>query len=101
MTVTTAEGDGRRDLLGDGAGGGFGLGVGLGAVERLGVGSGGMTPLGELDGSARAVLLGEALGEGDGEGGAAAAVPSRVVDVSAAAARPSSSGRRTSGTRRL
>src|SRR4051794_35960320 len=48
MTVTTAEGDGRRDRLGDGEG--LGLGLGLAAADRLGDGSGGMIPVGELDG---------------------------------------------------
>src|SRR3954469_20360053 len=75
ITVTTAEGEGRRDLLGDGEGG-FGLGLGLGAAERLGVGSGGITLVGELDGCARGELLGEgfgavvafAVGDGFGDG---------------------------------
>src|SRR5690242_17498402 len=50
MMVTTAEGDGRRERLGDGAG--FGGGLGLSAAgDRLGVGRGGMTPVGELDGA--------------------------------------------------
>jgi hypothetical protein len=110
ITVTTADGEGRRDRLGEGAGG-LGLGLGLAAAERLGVGSGGMMPVGELDACARGVLLGEAFGalvvcavgdafdEGDGAGAAEAADPSRTAGVSAVAATPSSSDRRRSGTR--
>jgi hypothetical protein len=109
ITVTTADGEGRRDLLGEGDG--LGLGLGLGAADRVGVGRGGMTPVGELDGSALVVLLGDgrglalavavAFGDGDGAGAAAAVDPSRTAGVSTAAARPRSSDRRTSGTRRL
>jgi hypothetical protein len=109
ITVTTAVGDGRRVLLAEGDGRGLGLGLSP-AGDRLGEGSGGMTPVGELDGSARRVLLGEGLGlalgfaaavafgEGEGVGAADAAEPSRTAGSSAAPARPSSSGRRTSGT---
>ena len=103
ITVTTADGDDRRDLLGEGAGGG-GLGDGLAAV-RLGDGSGGggITLDGELEASTRAgVLLGEgllvAVGFGEGAGAASADAPSSTTGTTATAARPSSSGRRTSGT---
>jgi hypothetical protein len=109
MTVTTGFGDGeRRARLGVGDGCAW-VGLGLGAAERLGVGNGGITPVGELDGSARWVLLGDGLGvlgralavafgDGDGDGAADAAVPSRTTGVSTPAASASSSGRRTSGT---
>ena len=110
ITVTTAEGDGLVLL---GAGDGLALALGLCAgADRDGVGSGGMTPVGELDGSgAFRVLLGvgfgvllaraveDAFGVGDGAGAAEAADPTSTAGVTAAVARPSSSGRRTSGTR--
>jgi hypothetical protein len=105
MTVTTADGDAvRRARLGDGEGA---LGLGLGdttAGERLGVGSGGRTPVGELDGCGRALAAGDgfavadAFGVGDGVGAAALAGPSSRVGVSTATPTPRTSGRRTSGT---
>src|SRR4051812_49498685 len=49
MTVTTADGDARRDRLGDGEG--LGLGLGLGAADRVGDGSGGVIPGGGLGGA--------------------------------------------------
>lgn len=114
MTVTTADGDGRRDRLGEGAGL-TGLALGLGALERLGDGNGGMTLVGELEGWARWLLDGDGLGVllargggdafgvdvGDGGGAAVAADPSSTAGASATAARPSSSGRRAFGTREL
>jgi hypothetical protein len=112
MTVTTGFGeDVRRTRVGEGDGG-FGLGLGLSAAgDRLGVGSGGMTPVGELVACGRPVLAGDgfgvalaagvaaAFGVGDGVGAAAAAGPSRTVGVNATATIPRTSGRRTSGTR--
>jgi hypothetical protein len=109
ITVTTAEGDDRRTRLGDGDGSALRDGVGLALGD--GVGSGGMTPVGELDGSARPVLVGDGLGvafgdadafgDGVGVGAAAAGEPRSTAGVSTAVARATSSGRRTSGTRRL
>jgi hypothetical protein len=111
ITVTTGFGEGvRRARLGVGEGWAW-LGLALGWADRVGVGSGGSTPVGELDGCARAALLGDgsgaalgrelavALGVGDGAGAAAAADPSRTAGVSTPAASASSSGRRASGTR--
>ena len=112
MTVTTADGEDGRGRLGVGEG--LGLGLGLADAGRVGVGSGGMTPVGELDGAgARFVPVGDGFGaalvravgddfgvvDGDGDGGAAAAgSPRSTTGVSTATAQPSSSDPRAFGT---
>jgi hypothetical protein len=117
MTVTTGFGEAVRRWrvgLGDGCGG---LGLGLGADVRLGLGrgGGGRTDDGELDACAAVVCAGLgvlvafgvlvaaglAVGFGVGDGVAACADPSRTAGVSTMAASDSSTGRRTSDTRRL
>lgn len=111
MTVTTAAGVDRRDLVGDGAGAvGLGLGLWLPA-DLLGDGNGGMIPVGDGDGAARldmlgdgfgallALAVGDAFGVAEGDGAADAEDPMTTAGVSATATRPSSSVRRAAGTR--